>query len=191
MEAIVELVLGFFTVIGGVGSLFAFLKWLGAKLHGLTSPPKRTITVINHVNAALEWTVVVRFVVQKTVEVVKTVVPIIVPSAPPRQPALPDWLKPTRPEFRPGHPAEPRPDQPWRRPWTTRPQREPHVPEYTHSRPETFTRRPEPDGDYTTRLGEGNFGSSPRGGTPFGGRGGADRGSMGASHRGGPPGKRR
>lgn len=142
-------------VSGGIGilsALYSLGKWLGARVRKRnestdTLPP--AITVVNWITTGLERTVVVPFIVEKTVKIVKevekVVVPVFVPNAPPRQPDLPEWLKPSpkRPEIHPGVPTEVRPDKKWRPSWT-RPHREPHGPEYTRPSPEYTTRRPEP-----------------------------------------------
>lgn len=169
------------------GTLYAVCKWLVGKFGASTkkSPnalPERVTTAVNLVNVGFERTFIVPFVVEKTVEIIKTVekviIPVFVPNAPPRQPGVPEWLtKPARPVKHPESPETPMPAK--TRPWAI-PQREPRVPEHTRRPMEgDFTRRPEPDGRITTRIPDMGLGDRP--GTPFdvGGHGGLGRGENG------------
>ncbi|MCY3620304.1 MAG: hypothetical protein OXH68_01165 [Gammaproteobacteria bacterium] len=157
VSAIVGMASGLICVLSAIYSggkwLVARFKARGESIDAL--PP--TLTVVNWITIGIERTVIVPFVVEKTVKVVKeverVVVPVFVPDAPPRQPGLPDWLKPVpqRPEIRPDIPTEMRPDKKWRPSWT-RLRREPDVPEYTHRRPGITTQRPEPDWAISHRM---------------------------------------
>lgn len=136
MEIIIEIVLGTFTVIGGLSSLFAFSKWLVGQLRSRKSPPERTIAVINYLNSCIERTVVVPYIVRETVQTVKEkVVPIFIPHIPsmPQRPSVPEWLEPTppkTPEIRPERPTRPTPGPPWAPSWM--PHRETRTPGNVH-----------------------------------------------------------
>ena len=181
MEIIGAVILYFFTVVGGSGTLYAFLKWSANWLRGRTSPPKRAISAINIINAGFERTVFVPYIVRETVKVVEQkVVPVFVPNVPSRHPdrPSPDWLvpEPRVPGIRPGRPPiEIRPGRPLKMPWT-RPQRETRIPEYSR-RPmgDGFTRPGNPGREFGD-LGD-RMGGRPQGGEhPLSGgiRGGFD-----------------
>lgn len=195
MEIILEMVLGTFTVIGGLSSLFAFSKWFVARLRSRKSPPERTITAINYLNSCVERTVVVPYIVRETVQTVKEkVVPVFVPHTPsmPR-PSVPEWLEPTppkTPEIRPERPTRPtRPGPSWAPSWM--PQREPRTPRNVHRPAEggfTVDFPPgggselggtppdfDPSTGFADQIGGQPQGSAHPGGREFGGLGGGSR----------------
>ena len=161
MEIIIEIVLGTFTVIGGLSSLFAFSKWIVGRLSSRKSPPERTISAINYFNSCIERTVLVPYIVRETVQTVKKkLVPVFIPHIPsmPQRPSVPEWLEPTpprTPETRPERPARPtRPGPSWTPSWWM-PHREPRTPGHVH--------RPA-DGGFTVDFPPGD--GSDFGGTP-------------------------
>lgn len=196
MEIIIEIVVGAFTVIGGLSSLFGFSKWLVGRLRSRKSPPERTIAAINYFNSFIERTVVVPYIVRETVQTVKEkVVPVFIPHNPstPQRPSVPEWLEPTpprTPEIRPERPVRPgRPGPSWVPSWM--PHREPRTPEHVHRPldggfPVDFSRGDgsdfggtPPDFDPRTSFGD-PFDGRPQSDTHVGGR---DFGGLRAGNR--------